>query len=331
MKKRIVAIGGGTGLFTLLMGLKKLPDTDITAIVTMTDSGGSTGRLRDEFGYLPVGDIRQCIVALADDTRDLSLLRSLFLYRFAKGAEGLMGHSLGNLLLIALTDILGSETEAIYQISKILRLKGQVIPVTIDNVHLIAQYTNGEIVKGEGNIDEIPFEDRKIAHVSLEPECSVNPQAREALEHADFVILGPGDLYTSIVPNLLVHGVNDAIVKSKAPVAYVLNLFSKFGQTYGSQAKEHVSVIERYLRPAQLHKVLVNTDPMPTALVSFYKKHKELPVKDDLRNDPRIYRTSLLSTKRAHKQKGDILHRSVIRHDSDKLAAAIQEVFNENK
>ena len=228
-KKRIVTIGGGTGTHTVLRGLKNYQkQVDLTAVVTMADSGGSTGRLRDEFGYLPVGDVRMALAALASDVDEHEeLVRELFLHRFAKG-EGLNGHNVGNLLLVALTDILGSEDAAIRTAGKLLRVQGRVLPVTYDQTDLIATYSDGKVITGEHHIDE-PVPDRHEQHIvdiAVTPGVQVNPAVVEAITTADLVVLGPGDLYTSLLANVVVPGVETALRDTTARIVYVCNLMT---------------------------------------------------------------------------------------------------------
>src|SRR3990167_1058978 len=211
--KKVVVIGGGTGVFTVLSGLKEY-EYELSAIVTMADDGGSTGILREEFGILPPGDIRRALVALS--TSDNKILSDLFNYRFKEGA-GLRGHNFGNLLLTALERITGSFSSAIAEAGKILSVEGTVIPVTLEKSRLMAELENGKIIKGEMNID-IPSHDGhlKIKRVWLEPNANLNAEAKRALLEADAIVLGPGDLYTSLMPNLLIKGFREALRASKA-------------------------------------------------------------------------------------------------------------------
>ncbi len=329
-KKQVVVIGGGTGTHTLLKGLKRYADKlDITAIVTMADSGGSTGRLRDEFGQLPVGDVRMALAALsADVDAHDELLRELFLYRFNKG-EGLSGHNFGNLLLTALTDILGSEVAAIETASRILRVRGRVIPVTTDNVHLTATYDDGELVVGEHAIDESIFKyhERRIMQLAVTPAARINPAAEEALKTADLIVLGPGDLYTSILANCVVGGVVETIQSSpNTPLVYVCNLMSRSGQTIGMHADDYVSEISRYVGRVPEH-VLINTTALPDDVLVRYAGEGNHPVSHDCKNGLcQIYAGDLLATEPVLTVAGDVLKRSLIRHDSDKLATAILSI-----
>jgi len=329
-KKKIVVIGGGTGTHTLLRGLKRYADRlDITAIVTMADSGGSTGRLRDEFGQLPVGDARMALVALAADfdSHD-ELLRELFLYRFSRG-EGLNGHNFGNLLLTALTDILGSEVLAIEAASRILRVRGQVVPVTTDNVNLQAVYDDDLLVVGEHEIDMPPASryQRHIKELSVTPFAMMNKVASLAMTEADVIVLGPGDLYTSVLANCVVGGFVEALANSKAKLIYVCNLMSRLGQTIDMHSAEHVAEISRYTkRPPDF--VLINNSPFPAELLDSYKEEGNHPIKNNgIGTDGVLLDLDLVSTEAVKTVSGDILERSLIRHDSDKLATALLQII----
>ena len=220
---RIVVIGGGTGLSVMLKGLKKYT-SNLTAVVTVTDDGGSSGRLRSELGVLPPGDIRNCLVALAETE---TLMDKVFQHRFNAG-DGLQGHNLGNLLLVALTDIAGDFVSAIREVSKVLKVRGQVLPATLEYVTLGATMRDGTTVIGETSIRR---HDQKIERVFLVPEqCMPVPETLEAIWQADAIILGPGSLYTSIIPNLLVHGVVSAIEQSNAVTCYVSNIMTEKGR-----------------------------------------------------------------------------------------------------
>ncbi len=323
---RIVTVGGGTGTFTLLTGLKRLQGIDISAIVTVTDSGGSTGRLRDEFGYLPVGDFRQALVALAESDNGINLLRELFMYRFSKG-EGLQGHSLGNLFLVAMTDVLGSEEKAIEYASKVLRVKGKVIPVSIDHSSLIATYDDGTVAVGEHAIDEPPENHNiasRITELRLDPPARITYEAREAIAMADAVVFGPGDLYTSTLPNVLVEGFSDALAATSAHVVFVINLMTKRGLTLGMNAREHIEEFIRYTKRVP-DSVLLNVGSFPEGVLTAYQKEGEYPVLDDLSDGApyRIIRGDFVAKEPVTKKAGDVLRRSLIRHNSEAVATAI--------
>ena len=332
-KKKIVTIGGGTGTSMTLSGLKKYPRNliDVTAIVTMMDSGGSTGRLRDEFGYLPVGDVRMALAALSN-TGGREILRELFLYRFNKG-RGLSGHNFGNLFLVALTDMLGSEEKAIECAGKILNIYGTVLPVTTDKADLVAEYENGEVVHGETNIDDVPVSSdgtKRIKKLLLKPLAQTTEQVKEAIGNADIVILGPGDLYTSIIPNIITGGVAESLENTKAQIVYVVNLMTKWGQTYGFTVKDHVDEIIKYANKTPDY-IFINNTPLPSEILSLYAKDNESPVKDDITKtaEYKVVRDDFITAKRVKKSSSDPLKRSLIRHDSDKLAKAIINLLEE--
>lgn len=317
---KVVCIGGGTGTFVALKGLKQ-HQLDLTAIVTMSDSGGSNKRIRDEFGLLPTSDIRQCFVALSDENGSVGLMRKLFMYRFEKGT-GIAGMTFGNLYFAALSDILGSQAEAIRQTRKVLRIKGKVIPVSYTDTNLSACYEDGSVVKEEHLIDE-PNHDGtiRIKDVFLSPKADASPEAVSAISEADLIVLGPGDLYTSLIPNLLVDGIPQALKDTQATIVYVLNLMTKYGQTYQYSASDHMRALARFVG-TNIDAVLINTGSIPIRALSVYAKSHEVPVIDDLvENKPyRVYRAPLVGDVIMTKSKSDALVRSLIRHDSTKLA-----------
>lgn len=327
--KKIVVIGGGTGTYTVLSGLKKYvtgteTPLSLSAVITVADSGGSTGRLRDEFGTLPVGDFRVALAALADTDDGDNLLRDLFLYRFEKGA-GLTGHNFGNLLLTALSDILGSEKKAIAFASRILRVRGEVIPVADVPLTLKACYADGSECVGETNIDE-PSEDhdgtQRIVSLTLEPDVPIADNARQAIHAADLIVLGPGGLYTSILPNVLVPGAADALFKTSGKLVTVVNLMSWWGQTHGFSGTDHVDELVRYIGRKPDY-ILVNNFPLPEDILRVYALQNDFPVSDNFGADRRVIRSDLLAPEKIKRSGGDILKRSLIRHDPDKLARAI--------
>lgn len=320
--RRIVVIGGGTGTFPVLTGLKQYTD-NITAVVTMMDSGGSSGRLRDEFGQLPPGDVRQALVALSNDT---SIMRELFNYRYSKG-EGLEGHSFGNLFLTALSEVSGGMDRALEETKKILNIKGKVLPVTLSKADLVAEFEDGSTVRGEGNIDE-PKHDGKLQIVNLKIDPAVTPYepTLEAIRQAEIIVIGPGDLYTSLVPNLLVPKVAEAICSSSAKKVFIMNLMTKFGQTYKFKASDFLAILEKYLGKCLDH-VLVNNRAFPVEVIERYKAENDMPVEDDLvGNGYEIIRNDFLATDPIEKKAGDVLKRSFIRHDSDKLAQTLVKI-----
>lgn len=323
-RKNIVVIGGGTGSFVVLSGLKKYP-VNLSAIVSMTDSGGSNRVIRDEFGLLPTSDIRQCFVALAEGSKESErLLRDIFIYRFNKGT-GIRGMTFGNLFMAALTDILGSQIKAIKKTSQILKINGRVMPVTLTDSNLVAIYENGEKVVGEHFIDEPRHNGRlKIKKVFLQPPARAYPESVRAILGADLIVIGPGDLYTSLITNLLVTGIVEALRKTRAKIVYVLNLMSKYGQTFGFTARDHILALEKYLGKECLNFVLINSEPIPKAALKKYKKEHGLPIVDDLKDDYfKVIRSDFLSKKETKRVSGDTLKRSPIRHEPNKLAKII--------
>ncbi|MFT5037367.1 MAG: putative cofD-like protein [Candidatus Azotimanducaceae bacterium] len=328
-RKNIVVIGGGTGSYNLLRGLKRhWGEVSITMVVTMADSGGSNARIRDEFGLLPLSDVNRALAALATDVEDHGqLLRELFLYRFSKG-NGISGHNFGNLLLVALTDMLGSEAEAITVASRILRIRGTVLPVTTDDIHLVATYDDGVEVLGEHDLDEPSQEreDHRIVKLTTDKPAQVTNEAATALREADIIILGPGDLYTSLMANCVITGVPEAIQESNAIFVHITNLMTRPGQTRGMQVSDYLSEIQAYVG-RKPDVVLINTALQPAEVLEKYKKEGDFPVVDDLVNGIKIIRDDFLASETVTKKSGDVLKRSLIRHDGHKLANAIIELL----
>ncbi|QQS39449.1 YvcK family protein [Candidatus Woesebacteria bacterium] len=326
-KKRIVVIGGGTGTYTVLSGLKKFP-VHLTAIVSMMDSGGSNRVLRDEFGLLPTSDIRQCMAALADEKHaDSEDLRKLFTYRYENGT-GISGMTFGNLFMAALTDVYGTQEKAIEKTCELLHVVGEIIPVTYDNSHLIARYDNGKQVLGEHYVDEPDKETgkHKIVELGLIPKACATKKAIQSIKQADLIVLGPGDLYTSIICNLVVDGIVKAIAKSKAKKVYVVNLMTKFGQTNNFTGSMHVHEINKYLGGEFINYCLIhNKEKIPQRLLRRYKEENSIPVVDDLvtTKKTKIIRKNIMSSEIFIKPKSDIVKRSLVRHDPNKLAKAI--------
>lgn len=278
---RVVAIGGGTGLSTLLRGLKRhaAPEAeipvDITAIVTVTDDGGSSGRLRRDFDVLPPGDIRNCMVALSEDD---GLLSRLFQYRF-QGGRGLQGHSFGNLFLTALTHISGDFHEAVRQSCEVLAIRGQIFPSTTSNCQLEAELEDGTIVVGETKISRSR---RRIKQIYLKPgRCRPLPEALEAIAKADLITFGPGSLFTSVIPNLLVSGIPKAIQASAAVKAYFVNLMWQPGETTNFLASDHVRSILLHAPKLKLDYAILNSRPIKPALRARYARQEAKPVEND--------------------------------------------------
>jgi len=321
-KKRLVILGGGSGTYTALSGLKDSPLCQLTAIVSIADSGGSSGQLRDEFGILPPGDIRQAIVALADPPIDYVALRQLFNYRFSAGA-GLNGHSFGNLMLTALKEITGSEIKAIEAVSRMFRLKGSVLPVSLGKTHLCARLEDGTIIKGETNIDiRRVAPDLKILDVFLDPPVTLYPKAKREILAADWIIIGPGDLYTSLIPNLLVRGIGQTIAKSKAKIIYFCNLMTKHGETDDFAAQDFVVELSKYLGEGakQLKYVVVNNDlKIPLAVAKRYASERSQPVRV---NPKRAFPPGVVVTKAPLAAAGQLW-----RHDPHRLQKQVEKII----
>jgi len=302
-RQKIVVIGGGTGSYNVLRGLKKY-DVDLTAVVSMMDSGGSTGRLRDEFGFLPPGDLRRCLVALSSDT---GRLRELFEYRFNKGL-GLNGHSFGNLFLTVLRDLTGSDASAIREAAKILNVQGQVLPVTLTNCQLGAILENGQTIVGEKNISVPKYDPHlRIRTLFIVPKARIFKDAEEAILNADKIVIGPGDLYTSILPNIVVTGVKSALQRSKAKKIYVCNIMTKAGETLGYKATDFIGELERYLGRGLIGIIICNDKKPPTHLLKRYAEEGAEFVEPNI-HDKRVRKAEVFGG------------RDLARHDPEKLA-----------
>lgn len=304
---RIVVIGGGTGLYTLLRGLKQFT-SNITAVVTAFDSGGSSGRLRDELGVLPPGDIRNCLVALS--TEEL-LMKKLFQYRFSNGS--LEGHSFGNLFITAMSEVSGDFSTAIEKSSEVLAIRGKVLPSSIDDVTLCARLKNQKLVKGEDKISQCK---EGIESIFIEPSPVLPlPETVRAIQDADTIILGPGSLYTSVICNLLVKGIPEAICQSGAVKVYICNVMTQPGETDNYTASMHVKEIIKYLPHNCLNFILLNSQRLNKQLTVRYKKEGAFMVKDDLPpifdKKTRVLRQELLS------------EYNFARHHSEKLAKMV--------
>ncbi|MCE5314303.1 MAG: YvcK family protein [Armatimonadota bacterium] len=306
---RIVVIGGGTGLSTMLRGLKQY-SSNITAIVTVTDDGGSSGRLQREMGMLPPGDIRNCLVALADAEPTMT---KLFQYRFSEGNDYLDGHSFGNLLIAAMTKITGDFEQAIKETSNILAIRGLVLPSTLERVRLQAEFEDGSFVEGETNITKTPG---AIKYMMLYPS-KVMPleETLHSIELADCIVMGPGSVYTSVVPNLLVSGISEAIEKSNAIKVYVCNVMTQPGETDGFCASDHVRALARHSESRVFQYVLVNQERPTRELLEKYALQGQYFVEPDVADIKEMgYRPIV----------GDYISQTdVVRHDPNKLAEAI--------
>jgi uncharacterized cofD-like protein len=312
-----VAVGVGTGLSSLLHGLKPYPQVDITAVVTVTDDGGSSGRLRREFEVLPPGDIRNCMVALSEDE---ALLSRLFQYRFASG-RGLKGHSFGNLFLTALTHITGDFPQAVKLSSEVLAIAGRIYPSTAANVVLEARLEDGSRLFGETRISKSRS---RIERIVLNPRrCRPLKDTLEAIAQADLISLGPGSLFTSVAPNLLVQGISRAIQRSPAVKAYFVNLMWQPGETTGFTAADHVAAIYKHARAKLLDYVVVNTRPIGESLRRKYSGQRAQPVANDL---DRLAAMGLTIIGR------DLLEESEkVRHNPGAIAAVALELAAEGR
>lgn len=318
--KKIVVIGGGAGTSVVLRGLRDFP-VSLSAIVSMMDSGGSTGRLRKQYGVLPPGDIRQSLVALSHARADI---QKLFLYRYSSG--DLKGHNVGNIILSTLEQIAPDYAASIKLAANILHVEGEVIPVTTDKVQLCAEYEDGEVIADEHLIDSAKHKSVRIKKTYLVPVAQATPESLIAIKNADYIIVGPGDLYTSLIPNLLVKNIANEIRQSRAKVILIPNLMTKRGQTTRYTATDHIADVEQYMGK-KADYILVNSEVIPEDIVTFYKKYREHVVRDTLDQNRNVYRKHLLNDQIFEKAKSDRAKRSFIRHDSKKIGSAIMEII----
>ncbi len=303
---RVVAIGGGTGLSVLLSGLKAYTD-NITAIVTVADDGGSSGRLRRELGVMPPGDFRNCLVALSDDE---GLVAELFQYRFDQG-NGLEGHSFGNLFIAAMTGVTGSFEQALFESSKVLAVHGRIIPATWGHLDLTAILSDGTHVHGESNI---AVAGGSVAEVHIEPaDSQVNPEAIDAINQADLILVGPGSLYTSIMPNLLVPGITEALKASSAQTMYVCNVATEDGETGGFTMTDHVRALQRHTFPTIADWVIANGNLAEPG--AQFNSQAVPPSEGDL-PDVRVVTADLIDP--GHP----------LRHDAERLARVVIDVYH---
>jgi len=327
--KKIVTISGGTGGFMLLSGLKKYP-VQLSAIVNMVDNGGSSGILRDELGVLPPGDVRQCLVALSESSQTL---RTLMSYRFENG--NLQGHSFGNLLLSALEKINGNFSSAIESASHILSVKDEVIPVTTSKIHLYLRLSNGNILSGESAIKH----DRTIQEIGtsslyIEPKAMANPKAIKRIIEADLIVIGPGDFYCSILPNLLIKGIASAICRSKATVIFNCNITNRKGITRYFTLDDYVDTLHSFLGKERIDFVTMNKQTPPLSIIKKYEEQEEsmvlFNVKQNLKRNFKVFKADLLSNKIFTYSQVDQIakERAFIRHDSDKLAKLLMKILN---
>jgi uncharacterized cofD-like protein len=327
-KTQVAVIGGGTGTATVLAALAAKTRWELTAMVSVSDSGGSTGRLRDEFGFIPVGDIRQCLSALATG-KSRRLVQEMLLYRFQRG-DGLAHHNLGNLILTALTDLYQTPGKAIEVASKILRINGKVYPISEQPANLVIDYVDGKRVVGEDYLNYQEHGGVKIAQISLREPAVIYEPARVTLETADLVIMGPGDLYASLLPNALVDGFREALAKNAGKFVYIVNLMTSKQQTYQMSAADHVAEVQRYTG-RQPDVVIMNqqtiTEPK---VIANYKRGGYAPVKDDLGDGDgkmKIYRADLVAEVMVAEERGDTLPRNFLRHHAQNLLAVIEKLI----
>ena len=313
---KVVVIGGGTGLSTILHGLKE-QTSNITAIVTVADDGGSSGRLREQFGILPPGDIRNCLVALADAE---PLMRDLFQFRFGDESE-LKGHSFGNLFITAMCKVTGDFEKAIKESSKVLAIRGRVIPSTFEKVKLVAEYRNGQKTVGETKIVK---QNEPIQKVYLDPlHCKASKESFEAIGDADIIVLGPGSLYTSVIPNLLVDGITEKISQSQAPKVYICNVMTQAGETDHYTAFDHMNALVAHTRPDVLNYCIVNTGRVPKEFLKKYEEEGAYPVVAD---SDKIIESGY------NVIEGDVINiQNYVRHDAKKLSKIIIDLTLKTK
>lgn len=319
--KKIVIIGGGTGTYTLLSGLKKYP-VDLSVIVSTADDGGSTGKLRKELGVMPPGDIRQCLLGLSSADEET---KGLFAYRFSEGS--LKGHVAGNIIIAAMEKLTGSIELSVEVLAKILEAKGKVLPVTLKPTTLSAILENGKTIRGEHNIDERKTDlSFKIKDLKLSP-APANPKALKAILSADAIVFGPGDLYTSILPNLLVKGVAEAIKKSRAKKIFITNIMTKQGQSDGFSAGDFIKEFQKYLY-GKIDVALVNKQKPANKWINAYKRERGFFVDPTVQvPNVKVVEANLISEFVFKRASSDKLKRSFLRHDSRKLAAIIWKLL----
>jgi len=313
---KIVTVGGGHGLSNLLMGLKEYT-SNLSAIVTVADSGGSSGRLREEFNIVAPGDIRMCLCALADAP---ALMGDLFQFRFSQESQ-LQGHNFGNLFLTAMVQLTGDFEKAVEESGKVLAIRGQVIPSTVSNVQLVAEYNDGTIIEGEA---KIPKTHKKIKRVYLKPQ---NPQATQAaldaIRDADVIVLGPGSIYTSIIPNLIIKEIHQEIAQSKAFKIYVCNVMTQQGETGDFCASDHVKTIVQHSNPGVMNACIINNASVPLDAQGRYQTEDSFPVEPDVE---KIRQMGYLAVAT------DLLHvTDYVRHDATKLTKAIIRLIERYK
>lgn len=321
--KKIVTIGGGNGQPVMLRALRDIPDIDIKAIVTTLDDGGSTGRLCDELGIMPPADTMKCLLGLSKYD-----LEEFFTKRFSR-PEKIKGHSVGNMLLTMLMGYTGSFERGIEALADALEVRGKVLPVILGKRKLVARYSDGKIIKGENAIDEPCDHDPGsfITDLLVEPDGPANPEAVQAIKEADFIIFGPGDFYTSILANVAVAEIAEAIKNSPAKLFYVANLMTKHGQIHDQGVKELLAEMEKYTHRA-IDYLLINNAKIDQSIIDHYKEHNEKPISDNIKSFPgQIIRADIIENSLIKKDKHDILLRSALKHSPEKLKAIIQKII----
>lgn len=322
---KVTLIGGGTGTSNVLEGLKRYRDLDLSVIVGMMDDGGSNAVVRDEFGLLPLSDLRKSIIALSEENEG-DILRSLFTYRFSQG-NGLKGHTMGNLLMIAMTEITGSEVEAIEMFKYLFNVRGNILPVTLNKVQLAAVYSNGEKVVGEHLIDE-PTKDVHIKKFYLKGKAHAFKGTVEKILKSDYIVIGPGDLYTTTLANILVEGIPKALQDTKAKLIFIPNLMSKMGQTRGMTLDSMLGIVQGYIG-REFDYILVNSGKIPESAYKRYIEYGEHLFKEDIpkSSKSKVLKADLVANSVIKKDKGDDLMRSLIRHDPQKVSKELYKIF----
>lgn len=307
--KKIVAIGGGHGLSTILRGIKDIDDAEVSAIVTVADDGGSTGRLRKRYTIPAMGDIRNVMLALSDSN---PLLHELMNYRF-EGEDNMdiAGHSMGNLLLTAFTNMTGSFDEAIKEVSRMLNVEGKIIPSSLESVYLFARMDDDTIVKGEANI---PTETNKIKKVLYDHDVKANPEAIKAIEDADLIIYGIGSLYTSILPNTIIPEIKDALSIAKAKKVYFANVMTQPNETFDYDLKDHIDALERHNLPIDL--IVKHSEKIPDEILEKYKKQNSIEVINNHNTNQKVLEKELLD-----------FSSGLVRHDSNKIKKVVEELL----
>lgn len=322
-------MGGGTGSYVVASGLAE-QSVAVTMLMTMVDDGGSNKTIRDEFGLLPTSGIRQAIVALS---KNKTLLRQLFTYRYNQGGAGLRGMTFGNLFMAAMADITGSQKAGIQETCRLLQVEGQILPISYDDVRLVAHYEDGSQVTGEHLIDEPQHDGAlKITHLETQPQAKLNPTAKKALLEADLIIMGPGDFYTNTIANLVVEDVKNTLQATQAKLLFIANLMTTYGETYNYTQRDFLIDLKKYLPLELLDFILLNNnDDFPPTALELYQAEQAKPITDNLRQQDvatttKLLRADVLSRVVPQQQASDKIKRSMIRHDPSRLAAQIMKL-----